>query len=83
MADIADMTMETYKKRICEDTGPGLVQPKIPATANFKLKGHILFALKDISFYGNIMKMHTNTSRKSMTLLIISIFLIYEEKQCC
>ncbi|XP_023757312.1 uncharacterized protein LOC111905824 [Lactuca sativa] len=37
---------------MCDDTGPGLVQPTIPATATFELKGHILTQLKEIPFYG-------------------------------
>ena len=52
MAKIADMTMEAYKKRICEDTGLSLVQPKIPVTTNFELKEHISYVLKYITFYG-------------------------------
>lgn len=52
MADIPDISMETYKKRICDDTEPNLVQPTIPATPTFELKGHILAAIKDIPFSG-------------------------------
>ena len=48
MTDIADMTMEAYKKRIREDIGLGLIHPVIPSTATFELKGDILSALKDI-----------------------------------
>ena len=44
--------MGANKKRIRDDAGPGLVQPAIPATTTFELKGHILFALKDIPFFG-------------------------------
>ena len=51
-ADIADIPMGDYKKSIRDGTGPGLVQPAIPATANFKLNGHILAQLKDVPFYG-------------------------------
>lgn len=50
MADIADMTMEAYKKRIIEVISLGLVQQTIPASATFELKEHILTALKDIPF---------------------------------
>lgn len=49
--DNATITMEEYKKWMCDDTGQGLVQPEIPATTNFELKGHILYALKHIPFY--------------------------------
>ncbi|XP_052624758.1 uncharacterized protein LOC128132285 [Lactuca sativa] len=35
-----------------DDTGPRLVQPTIPATANSELKGHILALLKEIPFTG-------------------------------
>ncbi|KAL7598776.1 hypothetical protein Lser_V15G25946 [Lactuca serriola] len=52
MADIADILMGDYKKRIRDGTRLGLVQPAIPATANFELKGHILAQLKDIPFHG-------------------------------
>lgn len=52
MADIADIPMGEYKRRMCDDTGPRLVQPVAPATANFELKDHILAQLKDILFYG-------------------------------
>ena len=52
MAAIEEMSMGAYKKRIRDDMGPGLVQPAIPATATFELKGHILTALKDIPFFG-------------------------------
>lgn len=52
MADIVDIPMGDYKKRIRDGTEPGLVQPAIPATANFELKGHILAQLKDIPFHG-------------------------------
>ena len=48
MADIADISLETYKKRICDNTGSGLMQPTIPATGTFELKGHILSTLKEI-----------------------------------
>lgn len=51
MPDITDMMTEEYKKRMRDNTGSGLVQPTIPAAANFKLKGHILAQLKDIPFY--------------------------------
>ncbi|XP_023748419.1 uncharacterized protein LOC111896683 [Lactuca sativa] len=44
--------MGEWKKRIRDDTGPGLVQSVIPATTTFKHKGHILAQLKEISFYG-------------------------------
>lgn len=50
MSGIVDMTMEEYKKRMHMDNGSGLVPPEILATANFKLKGHILSMLKDILF---------------------------------
>lgn len=50
MVNIANMSMEGYKKRIQEDTGPGLVQLAILAAATFILKGHILFALKEVPF---------------------------------
>ena len=52
MVAIEEMSMGAYKKRIREDMGLGLVQPAIPATATFELKGHILTALKDIPFFG-------------------------------
>lgn len=51
MDDIAEMTMEEYKKRM-RDIGSSLVQPEIPNTTNFELKGHILALLKYIPFYG-------------------------------
>ena len=50
MENIVDMSMQAYKKRIREGPDPGVVQPAIPATATFKLKGHILSALKDVPF---------------------------------
>ena len=37
---------------MCEDTGPGLVQPAIPNIASFELKRHIRAQLKGIPFYG-------------------------------
>ncbi|XP_052621649.1 uncharacterized protein LOC128127245 [Lactuca sativa] len=52
MANIDEVAMGKWKKRIRDDTGPGLVQPVIPATATFELKGHILAQLKEIPFYG-------------------------------
>ncbi|XP_023741082.1 uncharacterized protein LOC111889173 [Lactuca sativa] len=52
MANIADLSMEAYKKRVRDDTGLGLMQPTIPATATFELKGHILTALKEVPFPG-------------------------------
>ncbi|XP_023760786.1 uncharacterized protein LOC111909226 [Lactuca sativa] len=52
MVNIEEMSMGAYKKRLRDDVGQGLVQPAVPATATFELKGHILTALKDISFYG-------------------------------
>ena len=52
MENIADIPMGEYKRRMHDDTGPGLMQPAIPATSNFELKGHILAQLKDIPFYG-------------------------------
>lgn len=51
MAEITDMTMEEYKKLIRKDNIPGLLQPEIPATAKFKLKGHILAMFKCIMFF--------------------------------
>ena len=39
-------------RRMREDTGIGLVQPIIPNTTSFELKGHIHAQLKDIPFYG-------------------------------
>ena len=48
MANIADMTMEEYKRRIRDDTISGLVQLTIPKTASFELKVRILVQLKDI-----------------------------------
>ena len=44
--------MEEYKRRMHDDNIPGLMQPAIPVTFNFKLKWHILSQLKDIPFYG-------------------------------
>ncbi|XP_052626819.1 serine/threonine-protein kinase AtPK2/AtPK19 [Lactuca sativa] len=52
MANIDEVPMGEWKKRIRDDTGPGLVQPVIPATATFELKGHILAQIKEIPFYG-------------------------------
>ena len=52
MANIDDITMGEYKKRMRNDIGPGLVQTTIPATATFELKGNILAQLKDMPFYG-------------------------------
>ena len=52
MANIDEIPMGEWKKRMRDDHGPGLVQPAIPATATFELKGHILAALKEIPFYG-------------------------------
>lgn len=52
MANIDEMAMGDYKKRIRDDVGSGLVHPMIPANATFELKGNILTALKDIPFYG-------------------------------
>ena len=52
MANIADMSTGAYKKRIRDDIGLVLLQPTIPATSTFELKGHILAALKDVPFYG-------------------------------
>lgn len=52
MTDIHDMKMESYNKRIREDTGPGLVQPTIPATTTFELKGNNHTTQKDIPFSG-------------------------------
>lgn len=57
MANIDEVPMGEWKKRIHDDTGPGPVQPVIPATATFELKGHILAQLKEIPFYG---KDHAN-----------------------
>lgn len=42
--------MGDYRKRICEDNGPGLVLPDIIAERSFELKGYILLMLKDIPF---------------------------------
>ena len=52
MASITFISMEEYKKRMREDTRPGLVKSTNPATKNFELKGHILARLKDIPVYG-------------------------------
>ena len=52
MGDITDIPMGEYKRRMRVDIRPGLVQPAIPATTNFELKGHILTQLKEIPFYG-------------------------------
>ena len=52
MVNIADIPIGDYKKCIRDGTGSGLVQPTIPANANFEWKGHILAQLRDISFYG-------------------------------
>lgn len=52
MVDIFDMSMQAYKRRMHEDTRPGLVEPTIPDTTSFKLKGNILAQLIDIPFYG-------------------------------
>ncbi|XP_023766971.1 uncharacterized protein LOC128127960 [Lactuca sativa] len=52
MANINEMSMGEWKKRMRDDTDPRLVQPAIPATANFELKGHILSQLRDIPSYG-------------------------------
>lgn len=56
MANITHMTMEEYKKRMHDDTWSGLVHHKIPIITNFELKGHILFMLIDIPFYGKYHK---------------------------
>lgn len=50
MEYIMTMTMEEYNRRMWEDNVHGLVRPKIMATKNFELKGHILNMLKDIPF---------------------------------
>ena len=50
MANIADMSREAYQKIIREDIGPDLVHPIIPAATTFELKGHILYALKEVPF---------------------------------
>lgn len=55
MANIAEMTMEEYKKWM-RDNRSGLVQPEIPNTTNFELKGHILSILKYIPFYRKVHK---------------------------
>lgn len=52
MANIDEVPIGEWTKRMREDTGPGLVQPAIPATATFELKGHILAQLQEIPFYG-------------------------------
>lgn len=51
MVDIAQITMDEYKKRM-RDNGPGLTQPKVLNTTNFELKGNMLAMFKDVSFYG-------------------------------
>ena len=38
MANIADMSMGEWKKRMHDDTRKGLVQPVIPTTGNFELE---------------------------------------------
>lgn len=52
MTDIANIMMEAYKRRMHDDTRPGLVQATMPNTPTFVLKGHILAQMKDIPFYG-------------------------------
>lgn len=52
MANISDIAMGEYKRRMRNVTRSGLVQPMIPTTTNFELKGHILAELKDIPCYG-------------------------------
>ncbi|XP_023751176.2 uncharacterized protein LOC111899567 [Lactuca sativa] len=52
MANIDEVPMGEWKKKMRDDTVPGLVQPAIPATATFELKGHIPAQLKEIPFYG-------------------------------
>lgn len=50
MENIAGIIMEEYKKNMRDYIGQGLVQPAIPATANFELKGQILTQRKEIPF---------------------------------
>ena len=52
MANIDEVPMGEWKKRIRNNTGPGLMQPVILTTATFELKGHILTQLKEILLYG-------------------------------
>lgn len=52
MGDITKMIMKEYRMRIRDDNGSRIMIPKIPATVDFELKGHILNMLKDITFFG-------------------------------
>lgn len=51
MVDITIMTMEEYNMQMHYNNGPDLARPEIPATTNFKFKGHILNMLKGIPFF--------------------------------
>lgn len=50
MADILEMTMEEYKRRMHKDNDPSVIPPAIPVATNFEHKGHILAMVKDIPF---------------------------------
>ena len=82
MADITRITMGDYKKRLCEDNGPGIVSFETPVERSLELKGHILSMLKDIPFPGKNMKMQSNTSMKLRTLQTTSMFRTCHEIQC-
>ena len=69
MENIDEVPMGEWKKKMRDDTGPGLVQPAIPATATFELKGHILAQLKEIPFYGKDYK----DAHKHLDLSLIHI----------
>lgn len=51
IADITIMTIEEYKRRVCNDNGPGLVPPAISTATNFELKCHILTMLNEKPFF--------------------------------
>ena len=57
MGDISTMSMEEYKRHIKNDNRWGLDRPKISTTTKFKLPGHILGMLKNLTFDG---KEHEN-----------------------
>lgn len=69
MADITTMTMEEYKRRMCNDNSTGFAPPTIPVVTSFELKGHILLMLKDIPFFG---KDHEDAFRHIDKLLDIT-----------
>ncbi|GJT56155.1 zinc knuckle CX2CX4HX4C containing protein [Tanacetum coccineum] len=81
--DVDTITMKQYLALSQENQAPGVVKPKIRGNVNFEIKSQFMRELREDTFFGNKMRMHTITLIGSSASLAYSIFLESLKTQSC